>query len=42
MAKKKKSVKPKKPEPKEEEKNLDEIMRALLKVPPKKKSVKDT
>ena len=41
MAKKKKSAKPKKRKPKEddEEKRLDEIMGALLKVPPKSKKV---
>lgn len=38
MAKKKKSAKPKKPKAKKDDgKDLDEVMGALLKVPPKKK-----
>ena len=35
MTKKKKSVKAKKPKAEKEERSLDEIMGALLKVPPK-------
>lgn len=40
MTKKKKSAKPKKPKAKDDGKDLDEIMGALLKVPPKKQREK--